>query len=173
MWLISTFQQLLAINDISNNTVCISGKVQIKNGKEFLFVSWFGIKINTKNKCLRWSLNLLSMKNMHQRWFTYWPFISCINFTWVSPRPRPFRRLEAVFSPFILTGEINVTTDYDQFFAPSSPRYILDPFFTRTVSFSEHSDTEIAFFRHINQDKINFVQDLSLSQQRTLARSGT
>ncbi len=30
----------------------------------------------------------------------------------------PFRRLEAVFCPFICTGEMNVTTDYEQFFIP-------------------------------------------------------
>ncbi len=49
---------------------------------------------------------------------SYWPFISCVSVTWVSPRPRPFKRLEAVLSPFILTGEMNVVTDYDQFFRP-------------------------------------------------------
>ncbi len=51
-------------------------------------------------------------------------------------------------------------------FTPSSPRYRLDSFFTRHVS-SEHSDTKMSFFR-----QINFVGDLSLSQQHTLARSG-
>ncbi len=57
-------------------------------------------------------------------------------------------------------------------FTPSSPRYILDPFFTRHVS-SEHFDTKITFFSHTNQEEINFVRDLSLSQQHTLARSGS
>ncbi len=47
-------------------------------------------------------------------------------------------------------------------FTPLSPRHIS----------SEHSDTKMAFFRHTNQEKINFVWDLSLSQQHILARSG-
>ncbi len=48
-------------------------------------------------------------------------------------------------------------------FAPSSTRYTLDPFSSRHIS-SEHSDIKIPFFRHTNQEKINFVPDLSLSQ---------
>ncbi len=52
-------------------------------------------------------------------------------------------------------------------FTSSSPRYILDPFFTRHMS-SEHSDTKMTFFRHTNQEKINSVGDLSLSQHHTL-----
>ncbi len=51
-------------------------------------------------------------------------------------------------------------------FIPSSPRYILEPFFTSHIS-SEHSDTKILLFRHTNQEKTNFVRDLSLSQQHT------
>ncbi len=73
----------------------------------------------------------------------------------------PFGRPEVVLSPFILMGEMNVITDYDQF----------DPFFTRHVS-SKHFETKMAFFRHTNQEKINFVRDLSLSQQHIVVRSG-
>ncbi len=47
-------------------------------------------------------------------------------------------------------------------FAPSSPKYILGPFFTRYIS-SEHSDNRMAFFRHTFQEKVNFV----LSQHHT------
>ncbi len=57
------------------------------------------------------------------------------------------------------------------YFTLSSPWYILDTFFTRHIS-SEHSDTKMAFFTHTNQEKINFVRDLSLSQQHTLGRPG-
>ncbi len=57
-------------------------------------------------------------------------------------------------------------------FAPLLPRYILDPFFTRHT-FSENSDTKMAFFRHTNLEEMNFVRYLSLSQQQTLARSET
>ncbi len=56
-------------------------------------------------------------------------------------------------------------------FAPSSPRYILDPFFTGHTS-SKYSDTKTAFFRHTYQEKINFVRDLSLSQQNIFVRFG-
>ncbi len=56
-------------------------------------------------------------------------------------------------------------------FTPLSPRHILDPFFTRHIS-SEHSDTEMTFFRHTNQEKNYFVPDLSLSQQHILVRFG-
>ncbi len=45
------------------------------------------------------------------------------------------------------------------------------PFFTRHIS-SGHSDTKMLLFRHTNQKKINFVRDLSLSQQHILARFG-
>ncbi len=56
-------------------------------------------------------------------------------------------------------------------FAPSLPRYMLDPFFTRHISY-EHFDTKKAFFRNTNQEKINFIWDLSLSQQHILTRFG-
>ncbi len=55
-------------------------------------------------------------------------------------------------------------------FALLSPRYIFDPFFTRHKS-SKHCDTKIEFYRHTYQEKINFVRDLSLSQQHTVVRS--
>ncbi len=72
--------------------------------------------------------------------------------------PLPFRRLEIVFSPFI---QIMIST-----FAPSSPRYILDPFFTRYI----FSNTGI--FSDNKSRKINFVWHLSLSQQHSLTRFG-
>ncbi len=56
-------------------------------------------------------------------------------------------------------------------FAPSSPKYILDTFFIRHIS-SEHSDTKMAFFSRINQEKMNFVRHMSLSQQHILLRFG-
>ncbi len=56
-------------------------------------------------------------------------------------------------------------------FAPSSPRYILNPFYTRHIAL-ERSDIKMVFFRHTNREKINFVRDLSLSQQHTLMRFG-
>ncbi len=57
---------------------------------------------------------------LYQSWLivenetSHWPFISVSH--GFSPRSRPFRRQEAVLSPFILMGEMNVITDYDQFF---------------------------------------------------------
>ncbi len=60
-------------------------------------------------------------------------------------------------------------TDYDQFFCLTITQDTMDQFFTRHI-FSEHSDTKMAFFRHTYQEKINFVQDLSLPQQHILAR---
>ncbi len=68
-------------------------------------------------------------------------------------------------------GEINLFTDFDQFFSPPSPRYILHPFFSRHIS-SKQSDTKMAFIRHADQEKINFVCCLSSSQKHTLARLG-
>ncbi len=47
-------------------------------------------------------------------------------------------------------------------FAPSPPRYILDPFFTRHIS-SEHSGTKMASFRHTHQEEVNFVRHVSVS----------
>ncbi len=43
--------------------------------------------------------------------------------------------------------------------------------FTWNIS-SKHSDRKIPFFRHINQEKITLVRDLSMSQQHILMRSG-
>ncbi len=78
-----------------------------------------------------------------------------------SPQSRPFRRLDAVFSPFLLTREMNVTTDHAQFF------HLIVTHFPQDTS-STHSDITMAFFRHMNQEKINCVGELS--QQHILAR---
>ncbi len=56
-------------------------------------------------------------------------------------------------------------------FASLSPRHSLDPFVTKHIS-SKRSNSKMAFFRCTNQENINFVRDLSLSQQHTLASSG-
>ncbi len=120
-----------------------------------------------------WQRRLCIELQGYQRRFTGgktsgWKLISSFSsVTWVSWWPRPFRRQEEVLSPFILMGEMNMITDYAQ----STPRYILHPSFTRLVS-SEHSDTKMSFFRHTNQEKMNFVPDLSLSQWHTLMRFG-
>ncbi len=66
---------------------------------------------------------------------SHWPLISCISVTWVSPRPRPFRRLEAVFRPFTLMGEINRITDYNQFFCPIITNKHIGPIFHKTHIF--------------------------------------
>ncbi len=76
---------------------------------------------------------------------------------------RPVRRQEAVLSSFILMGEMNVITDYDRFFRPIVTKIHVGPIFHRHIS-SEHSDTKMSFFRLTNQEEINFVPDLSLSQ---------
>ncbi len=47
----------------------------------------------------------------------------------------PFRRLEAVLSPFILTGEMNMITDYDQFFRPIVTQIQTGPIFHKTHIF--------------------------------------
>ncbi len=41
-------------------------------------------------------------------------------------------------------------------FAPSLPTCILSMFFKRHIS-SEHCDTKVAFFKHANLQKVNFV----------------
>ncbi len=56
----------------------------------------------------------------------------CISVTWVSPQLRPFRRLEAVLSPFILMGKVNVITDYDEVFRPIIPKIHIEPIFHKT-----------------------------------------
>ncbi len=99
--------------------------------------------------------------NLYQRWFiesetSHWNLISCVSVTWVLLQPRPFRRLEAVLSLFILMGEMNMITDYDQFFRPIITKIHIGPVFSQ--------DTYLmVFFRHTNQEKINFVRDLSHS----------
>ncbi len=65
----------------------------------------------------------------------HWTIISCFSDTLVSPRPRPFRRPEAVLSPFILMGEMNVITDYDQFFCPIVTKIHIGPIFHETHIF--------------------------------------
>ncbi len=52
-----------------------------------------------------------------------------------SPRPRPFRRQEAVLSPFILKGEMNMITDYDQFCHPIVTKIHIGPIFHETHIF--------------------------------------
>ncbi len=111
-----------------------------------------------------------------QRWLieskmSNWPFISCVSVTWVSRWPRPFRRQEAVFSLFVLTGEMNAISDYDQFFHLIVTKIHIGPIFHRHIP-SEHSDRKKSFFRLTNQEKVNFIWDLSLSQQHTLVRFG-
>ncbi len=46
----------------------------------------------------------------------------------------PFRRLEAVLSPVIL-GEMNVITDYDQFFHLITTKIQIGPIFLKTRIF--------------------------------------
>ncbi len=94
-----------------------------------------------------------------------WLFMSCTCVAWLLPQPRPFRRLEAVLSPFILTEKWTWSQIMINSFAP------LSPFFTRHIS-SEHSDTKMSFYRDTNQAKINFVRDLSLSQLHILTGFG-
>ncbi len=96
----------------------------------------------------------------------HFTFISCISVTWVSPRPRPFRRLETVFSPFNRLGQMNVITDYDKFFHPLCHQDTNWTHFSQTHIFRTFWP-KMAFFRHTNQEKINFVQHLFLSQQHT------
>ncbi len=57
---------------------------------------------------------------------------SCISVTWVSPQPRNLRRLEALLSPFILKGGMNVITDYDEFFCPIVTKIHIAPIFHKT-----------------------------------------
>ncbi len=99
------------------------------------------------------------------------PFMSLISVTWVSPRPRPFRRQEAVLSPFFLMGEMNMITDYDQFFHPIITDIHIGPVFHKThILWTFWHKNGI--FRHTIQEKINFVENLSLSQQHILTRFG-
>ncbi len=61
-----------------------------------------------------------------------WLFISCISVTRVSPRPCALSRLEVVLSLFILMVEINVITDYDQFFPLIVTKIYIGPIFHKT-----------------------------------------
>ncbi len=62
---------------------------------------------------------------------------------------------------------MNVITDYDQFFRRIVTKIHIGPIFSQDT---EHSDKK--FFRHTNQEKIYFAQEVSLSQQHTLTRCG-
>ncbi len=70
---------------------------------------------------------------LYQSWLivenetSHWPFISVSH--GFSPWPRPFRRQEAVLSPFSLMGEMNMITDYDQFFLPIITKIHTGPIF--------------------------------------------
>ncbi len=61
-------------------------------------------------------------------------------------------------------------TVYDQFFRLIVTKIHIGPIFHRHISL-ERSDTKMSIFRHTNQENMNFVQDLSLSQQYVLMRS--
>ncbi len=100
--------------------------------------------VNSRLNCsvtqliLKFTLNTLSP--YHQRELTesetsYRPFMSCISVTWVLPWPRPFRRQEAVLSPFILMGEMNVITDYAQYFETLMNKIHNGPIFHKTHVF--------------------------------------
>ncbi len=101
---------------------------------------------------------------------SYWPFMSCISVRQVWPRLRPFRRLGALV-PSFLQEEWTWSHIMTNSFASLSPRYRLDPFFTRHVS-SKHSNTTMAFFQTRKSEEINFVRNLSLSPQHIFARFG-
>ncbi len=139
------------------------GVLELKKKKK-VFTS---IPPNAKNTCRSQpaAMNLPALRHqLHQRRLiesetSHWRFISCISV--FLPQSRPFRRLETILSPFVLIGEMNAITDNDQFFS----------LFTRHRSV-EHLDTKTTFFRPTNQEKMNFVWDLSLSQQHTLLRFG-
>ncbi len=76
-----------------------------------------------------------SRDGLQENEISYWLYISCISVTRVSPWLRPFRRQDAVLSPFILMGEINVITDCDQFFCPIVTKMHTRPVFHKVHFF--------------------------------------
>ncbi len=109
------------------------------------------------------------MSSLHQRWLRNWDsalnIISFIGVTWISPLSHPFWGLQAVFSLFNPMGEVNVIANYDQFFCPIVTKLHIGPIFLQDTP-SGLSDIKMAFFRHTNQENLNFVWDLF--QQHTL-----
>ncbi len=63
----------------------------------------------------------------------HWTIISCISVTWVSALSRPFRRLHAVLNLFIQMGEMNMITDYDQFFHAIVTKIHIGPILHKTL----------------------------------------
>ncbi len=59
--------------------------------------------------------------------------------------------------------EMNTITDYEQFLHPIVTEIHIRPNDTYLLKILK----KLAFFRHTNQEKMNFVWDLSLSQQHT------
>ncbi len=111
---------------------------------------------------LKRTLFLLLLKNLNPRQLTdnetsLWPLISCLGVTWVSPWPRPFKSYKQSWVHLFLWKKWTWSQIMTNSFAPSSPRYRLDTFFTRHIS-SEHSDIKMSFFRLTNQEKMNFVE---------------
>ncbi len=103
-----------------------------------------------------------------QRWLigesetSHWRFISCISVAWFFTTSPPLLGPDAVFSPFILMGEMDVITDYDQFFRSIVSETHTGPIFPRTHIFQTfwHKNS---IFRHTDPEKINSVWHLSLS----------
>ncbi len=63
-------------------------------------------------------------------------------------------------------------TDYDQFCRPIITTIHIGPIISQDTYLPNILTPKWHFLRHTNQEKINFVQDLSVSQQHTLSRSG-
>ncbi len=97
------------------------------------------------NALLHWDLKFILPETVNSR---KWGLSPTIHFLYqchmVFHHGPAFRRQEAVLSPFILMGEMNVITDYDQFFRPVGTKIHVGPIFHRHIS-SEHSDTKMTF----------------------------
>ncbi len=65
----------------------------------------------------------------------------------------PFQRLQAVLSPLVLMVEMNMITEYDQFFCPIVTKIHIRPIFQETHI--------LQTFRHTNQENITFVRKIN------------
>ncbi len=93
---------------------------------------------------------------------SHWPFISCIS-VMAPPLQETTNSLQSVHS--------YGWNERDHRLWPILlPHHHQDSYWTHFSQSSEHTDTKMTFVWHTNQEKIDFVRDVSLSQQHILVR---
>ncbi len=96
------------------------------------------------------------------------PFQNCVSHImskqrWLIESNTPLYETRSILSPFILTGEMNVVSDYDKFFCPIVNKVHTGPIFNKTHIFQTFWHTNIIFRTHTSGENWLYLRPVSVS----------